>query len=169
VDIGAHIGTFAIRAAKKVSKGGRVIAIEPEPITYEILIKNISLNKLSNVLALNYACDIKSGSTKLFTHGYTGSSICFPSRRFVEVKAISLSKLVISLKIKRIDYLKINAEGAELSILKGMSCWEKVSKVVIASHHYAEEAEEIQSFLRRVGFKTLIVQLRDNTLVYAKR
>lgn len=169
VDVGAHVGTFAIRVAKKVGKSGHIIAIEPEPVTYSILDKNIRFNKLTNVFALNYACDIKSGYTKLFNNGYTGSSICFPSSRYIEVKTINLTKLMTTLRIKRIDYLKINAEGAELKILNGLSCWEKVSKVAIAAHHYAEEAEEIQNFLRRVGFKTLIVHLKNNTLVYAKR
>lgn len=169
VDIGAHIGTFTIRAAKKVGNKGRVIALEPEPSAWRILITNIQLNRLSNIFTLNCACDIKSGIVKLFIHEYTGSSIVFPSNKFIEAKAINLDGLVKLLKLSKIDYLKINAEGAELRILKGMSQWWKVQKVIVAAHHYDNEASEISQFLRKLGFKVQVVRLKGNTLVYAIR
>ncbi len=112
------------------------------------------------IIPFRYFSYVDLVSVKLLYQRFLGSITTF-SR--------CISELMASLKIEHIDYLKINAEGAELNILKRLSCWEKVSKVAIAAHHYAEEAEEIQNFLRRVGFKTLIVHLKNNTLVYAKR
>ena len=55
VDVGAHIGLYTIIASKRVGPNGKVIAIEADPSNFEMLNRNIQLNNLTNVLALNYA------------------------------------------------------------------------------------------------------------------
>jgi len=52
IDIGAHIGEYALPAAKN---SGKVVAVEPNPDTFTILKKNIELNKISNVIPINQA------------------------------------------------------------------------------------------------------------------
>jgi len=61
VDIGAHIGYFTIILSDLVGNDGKVIAFEPNPITFSILKKNIETNSLSNVILENLAIsDIES-------------------------------------------------------------------------------------------------------------
>ena len=55
LDIGGNIGYFTIIAAKHVGPLGKVIAFEPEPHNFEILRRNVELNKLRNVMIENYA------------------------------------------------------------------------------------------------------------------
>ncbi|MHA1664402.1 MAG: FkbM family methyltransferase [Candidatus Njordarchaeales archaeon] len=55
VDVGAHIGKYTVPVAKIVGENGLVIAVEPHPENYRTLVKNIRLNDLKNVLALNIA------------------------------------------------------------------------------------------------------------------
>ena len=56
VDIGSHIGKYTISIAKLIGNNGKVISIEPYPYNFKVLVKNIVLNGLENVLALNVAC-----------------------------------------------------------------------------------------------------------------
>src|ERR687884_1985050 len=66
VDVGAHIGRYTIIASKRVGANGKVIAIEAHPGNYEMLNRNIKLNNLSNVIALNYAVYSKEETIKLY-------------------------------------------------------------------------------------------------------
>jgi len=52
IDIGAHIGLFAVKVARKVKK---VVAIEPHPENFKLLLANVRLNHLKNVTAINAA------------------------------------------------------------------------------------------------------------------
>ena len=52
VDIGAHIGTYTVLAAEKTGSSGKVIAIEPEPKNYDLLLQNISINNFGNLFDL---------------------------------------------------------------------------------------------------------------------
>ena len=53
LDLGAHVGTFAIYAAKQVGPTGRVIAFEPSGNNFRLLEQNVLLNGLDNVDLLN--------------------------------------------------------------------------------------------------------------------
>ena len=55
IDVGAHIGPYTLKASKRVGLNGKIIAIEADPENFDILNRNIQLNKLTNVIALNYA------------------------------------------------------------------------------------------------------------------
>ena len=54
IDVGAHIGRYTIIASKRVGPNGKVIAIEADPSNFEMLNRNIQLNRLANVTTLNY-------------------------------------------------------------------------------------------------------------------
>ena len=64
VDVGAHIGLYTLIASNRVGSSGKVFAIEPDPMNFEILVQNIRLNNLENVLALNYAAYSEEGEKK---------------------------------------------------------------------------------------------------------
>jgi predicted RNA methylase len=55
IDVGAHMGRYTIIASKRVGENGKVVAIEAHPGNYEMLKRNIKLNKLTNIIPLNFA------------------------------------------------------------------------------------------------------------------
>ncbi len=55
IDVGAAFGFYTIMASKTVGQQGRVVAIEAQPDSFDMLNKNIKLNKLANIQTLNYA------------------------------------------------------------------------------------------------------------------
>jgi FkbM family methyltransferase len=101
IDVGAYIGPYTIIASKRVGENGKVVAIEADPDNFDLLNRNIQLNKLSNVIALNYAVYSKEKKVKLYLpSGGEESSYrkyntiiydrVHSEEKFVEVKANTL-------------------------------------------------------------------------------
>ena len=76
VDVGAHIGLYTIIASKRVGLSGKVFSIEPDPVNFEILGKNIRINHLENVVALNYALILKKA---IKTYIYIMPNLALPN------------------------------------------------------------------------------------------
>jgi FkbM family methyltransferase len=129
VDVGAHIGKYTIIASKMVGSKGKVIAIEAHPVNYDILKQNIFLNKLSNVIALNYAVHSMETLVKLYEpgqeEGFTIYNTIMTDRtslnnqKYIEIKANTLDSLLLENGIKEVNWIKIDVEGAEFEVLKG--------------------------------------------------
>ena len=66
IDVGAHIGPYTLKTSKRVGLNGKVVAIEADPENFNILNRNIQLNKFTNVIALNYAAYSKEDKIKLY-------------------------------------------------------------------------------------------------------
>ena len=130
IDIGAHIGLYTIIGAKRVGAQGKVVAIEADPENFEMLNRNIKLNQLTNVIPLNYAVYSKETKIKLYLpsgeSGFTKYNTIMPNwintqEKFVEVNANTLDYLLQLNKIRqeKVDWIKIDVEGAEFEVLKG--------------------------------------------------
>jgi FkbM family methyltransferase len=118
IDVGGHIGYFAIHISQ-FCKDALVFSFEPEPQNYEILIRNIKINKLENkIIPSNSAISDTDGRIKLYLHDDTfahSTSIATPNS--IEVPCYSLEKVLSANHIENCDLLKLNAEGAEYPIL----------------------------------------------------
>ena len=141
IDVGAHIGPYTLKTSKRVGLNGKVVAIEADPENFNILNRNIQLNKLTNVIALNYAAYSKEDKIKLYLlmkeSSYTKYNTVMTDRatkykpvmtdransekKFVEIQANTLDYLLQSSGIKHedVNWIKIDVEGAEYDVLKG--------------------------------------------------
>src|ERR671931_788489 len=128
VDVGAHYGRYTIIGSKRVGINGKVIAIEAHPGNFDILNRNIQLNRLTNVIPLNYAVYSQRTKIKLYLPdedlGYTIYNTIMVNRanprdNFVEVNADTLDNILQLNRIKQVNWVKIDVEGAELEVLKG--------------------------------------------------
>lgn len=124
VDAGAYVGSFAIYAAKKVGILGKVIAFEPDNKSYEKLKRNISLNNLPNVIALNKGLWNTDDIIKLnVTDNHLGSSLiceeCGINHSTVQIPVVSLDKELRRLNIKYVNFIKMDIEGAEIEAIDG--------------------------------------------------
>jgi FkbM family methyltransferase len=129
IDIGAHIGRYTIIASKRVGANGKVIAIEADPSNFEMLNRNVQLNRLENITTLNYAAFSKETKLKLylpagdiFTKYNTIMSNWVwvkPEDKYVEINANTLDNLLQQIGIKQVNWIKIDVEGAEFEVLKG--------------------------------------------------
>ncbi|MEM0235819.1 FkbM family methyltransferase [Thermofilum sp.] len=173
VDIGAHIGTFTVRWAKKLRRReGLLISVEPEPTNYALLRLNLLLNKVKSVITVPVAINSSTGEGKLYLHGTTGHSLVFRSSTFIRVRRYALDDLMKKLKLetKRVSLIKINAEGSELQILMGARhTLKNVRCLIIAAHHRPEDPRILSEFLKGMGFSTKCYVFRGNKLVVAHR
>lgn len=122
LDIGAHVGHYALRAAKRCDK---VIAVEANPVTAARLRENIELNDLTNVEIFNVAAwDSDAVLTVSSQHGHdhdgTDNVIGKGDATAHQVRAVRLDELLLS-DTGRIDVIKIDVEGADLHVIRGLS------------------------------------------------
>ena len=162
IDAGAHIGLFSIRASQLVGPKGLVIAIEPYPDNFNILLRNIKLNSLKNVIPLNVALSNREGRAKLYIDKKTtaGHSIIKGIRNsisseFILVPSMTLDSLVKKLNLNRIDFIKIDVEGAEYLLLQGAREVLSNNEVRIAMEAMDNEniRKKCTRFLQALGFK----------------
>jgi FkbM family methyltransferase len=120
LDIGANIGYHSLFASKIVGKAGQVYSFEPVKETFEILKKNIQINKFNNIKPFNYGVSNKNGKTKIFfdKSDFGRSSLLYGDSNSVE--EIELIKLDTFFGGKKIDFVKIDVEGEEFNVIKGM-------------------------------------------------
>ncbi|MEM4035811.1 MAG: FkbM family methyltransferase [Fervidicoccaceae archaeon] len=152
VDVGAHVGKYTVPVAKIVGDEGLVVAVEPHPENYETLVENIELNGLSNVVALNIAAWSGEGALKLFIGDSGGHHSLKVNRGLgsVEVRARALDDVLDELGVERVDCVKIDVEGAELEVLKGLvKTLERFRPTVIVE---AWEPERIREFAEERGY-----------------
>ena len=172
IDVGAHIGPYTLKASKRVGLNGKIIAIEADPENFDILNRNIQLNKLTNVIALNYAAYFKEDKIRLYLlkgkeSSYTKYNTVMTDRagnekRFVEVQANTLDYLLQSngIKHEQVNWIKIDVEGAEFDVLKGakdiLSKSNNISLLIEIHNltlHNTTLYEPIKEFLNSYNFK----------------
>jgi len=160
VDIGAHIGSFSVYAAKMAPKG-HVYAYEPAKNNYNLLVENIKLNKIDNISAFNIAILNKKDKINLFIakENPGGTSIYknIWSKKRVIVPTITLKDIFTRNRLKKIDFLKLDAEGAEYKILLNSQpeILKKIDKMVIEFHdflHTGHTYGELKLYLEKNGF-----------------
>ena len=168
VDIGAGRGEDVFAFSRAVGPEGRVWAIEPHPVSFQILRKFCALNGLSNVTALNFACVDRPASLQIETmpvweSNYVRDGEPTPSSHAVE--GVTFDSLSEQQGIGRIDFLKMNIEGAERTALPGCrNALQRTRNVCIAAHDFRAargEGEDfrtlafVREFLTAAGFRLI--------------
>ena len=125
VDVGANIGLHTLNMARIVGNTGRVFAFEPDPSNFEILEKNVKINNYQNIILEQKAVGDKNGRTTLYQSDHPGMHRIFPQTKQakgqVQVELTSLDKYFIDSNLAdKINFIKIDVEGLEFSVLKGM-------------------------------------------------
>ncbi|HEY5997808.1 MAG TPA: FkbM family methyltransferase [bacterium] len=124
IDIGANVGHYTMRLSELVGSHGRVIALEPVPATFALLAANVQLFPFANVTLMNVAASNSLGvigmSIPRHSSGLTNYYQAYLSsegKTAVSVLMMPLDSLRIA---KRVGLVKIDAEGHELFVLRGM-------------------------------------------------
>jgi FkbM family methyltransferase len=123
LDVGAHFGYFSLFANINTGKDARIISVEPDPKNFTLLKKNIFENKTTKVELHNFAISDQSGEVKLFLGSSVNSSLLEiyalneHHANHVSVNAMTLEQLFVTAKLKHIDFLKLDCEGAEFAII----------------------------------------------------
>ena len=124
VDVGAHIGYYTLILSRLVEDIGKVFAFEPSVENYELLQKNVDLNKCSNVFIEQMVVSDKTGKTCLYLNGENKAD-----NRISKIeKSLSIDVNCVRLDDyfrrydSKIGFIKLDIQGAELKALQGMGC-----------------------------------------------
>lgn len=153
VDVGAHIGLFAVRAAPLAR---RVLSLEPSDDNYALLVENV--RRFPQVEPRRVAVAAQKGTAKLFRAENPSAYSMFGRGTPVEVETIPLDEVLSG--VERCDFLKLDCEGAEYDILLSLSpeLWPRVRRVALEYHPVAgRSAAELADRLRASGFRVEIL------------
>ena len=126
LDIGANQGYYTLLSSQKVGPRGKVLAFEPSPREIRRLKLHLWLNRCKNVEVLASALGATEGTTEL--HVVLGSESGCNSLRppdvsqptaLLPVPVERLDDVLKARRIARVDFIKLDVEGAELSVLQG--------------------------------------------------
>lgn len=160
IDCGANIGLSVIYL-KQHYPDARIVAFEPDTLNFELLQKNIKNFDLEKVELRKEAVWIENTDLSFSNDGTMGSKITEAGSH--HVKAARLADLLI----QKIDFLKIDIEGAEYTVLKDIADRLHYVQSFFLEYHgsFAQRNElvEIFSILNKAGFNFYI---REAATVY---
>tara|TARA_B100000315_G_scaffold259263_1_gene314605 strand:- start:21618 stop:22448 length:831 start_codon:yes stop_codon:yes gene_type:complete len=123
LDIGANIGYYTLLTSKLVGSEGQVIAFEPESLNFEILEWNINKFGHENTICINAGVSNYTGETRLHLTPYNpGGHHLHEPANYLETQIVQITSIdeFLKDKSKKVDFIKIDAQGAEQGILDGM-------------------------------------------------
>jgi len=175
IDIGSHIGLFALYAFQYCKKG-RIFCFEPVKENYELLLTNLQMNNVKNVFPFQTAIsDKKSSSTIYLSQDDSGHSMYIPSSREMEVKTTTLKDVMDENKINGCDLIKLDCEGAEYDIINSLpeEYFRRIRKIVMEYHFADSKPALIKNLIDKLRTLSYSIQLRNLTkemgLLFAKR
>jgi len=157
IDAGAYYGESSIWFASRVGKYGKVYALEPQKDVFKVLVKNILMNKLTNIIkpfnlglwskpsrATMYG---KGGDATIIAHRYV-----YDKTESIDIKVTSLDYLLESGEIECVDFIKMDIEGAEMEALKGAkrTLHKCKPKLAVAAYHKPEDLIEIARLIKKI-------------------
>ncbi len=179
IDAGAHHGLYTLLASKRVRRDGRVIAIEPSPRECERLEKHLRINRCSNTELATCALGEDPGEADLYLvdgiqdwcNSLRPPAVDGPIRT-VRVCVRRLDDVLAESGVSKVDFIKLDVEGAELSVLHGaMKLLQRESRPAIlaevqdartAAWGYA--AREIIQFLIRMNYRWFVIAAKGALL-----
>ncbi|OGC38557.1 hypothetical protein A2155_00105 [candidate division WWE3 bacterium RBG_16_52_45] len=116
VDVGASLGSFSLDAARQRAK---VLAYEPAPESFELLSQNTKLNRLEDrIKPFRLGVAGRAGKRTFFLTRFSPLSSFFGgSSNKISVDCITLEDIFKKHRLKKLDLLKLDCEGAEYEIL----------------------------------------------------
>lgn len=179
IDIGGHIGSFALYAASRVGPQGKVFVYEPAPDNNDQLAHNVAQSGFHNVFVSSAAVaalkgdrrffydNVNTAMHRLYPHISGGMGVYQKSNHAHTVPALTLADIFLEHTIDRCHFLKIDCEGAEYEILYNTprDVFEKIDRIAMEYHNppfyglnnREHNPERLAAFLRDAGFSVRMV------------
>ena len=174
LDIGANIGYYTLIFAKLTGQRGMVYAFEPDPDNCNILALSLRQNNFSNVILIKKAISNKNEKVKLFidegnlgAHSFSENNIQVKKGGFIETEAMTLDSFFKNRD--RVDFIKIDTQGAEGLIIEGAAELIKRNNLKILMEFWPFglknlkcSPERLLETLKDFGFKIRVFTDKEN-------
>jgi len=173
IDIGGHIGLFALYVTKNCKKG-KIFCYEPVQKNYQLLKDNIKINKISNVNHFNLAVSNEQNKIKIFLNeDDAGHSIIQTQTKFETIDSTSLKNIIDIHNIRKCNFLKMDCEGAEFKILEYLpdEYFDKIEKIVLEYHIFNNDFNLYKKMKKRLQNLNFEITIKEHSnkigLLYA--
>lgn len=168
LDIGAHHGLYTLLASRRVGAAGKVFAFEPSPRERKALRLHLRLNHCKNVTVHELALGDETSESELYIAepSYSGFNSLKPPNIRAEVSSVRvhvgrLDDWIIQDRIERVEFVKLDVEGGELSVLQGAKqlLQRRPRPVILAEVQdirtlpWGYKAQEIIRFLEQISYR----------------
>ncbi|MCR9253806.1 MAG: FkbM family methyltransferase [bacterium] len=179
IDAGGCWGDTALSFAHQTGNGGKVFCFEFIPKNLEILSKNLELNPVlqDRIDVIKRPLWSSSGVQTYYIDNGPGSKVSFEKMQNPdgEVETISIDRFVIDNKVEKIDFIKMDIEGAEIPALNGalQTIKDHKPKLAISIYHSLDDFVEIIQLIDQtnLGYKFYLGHYTIHnfeTVLYAK-
>jgi FkbM family methyltransferase len=157
LDVGAHIGAYTLRAAKRVGESGRVYAVEPDPMNARLLRSSVRVNGFSNVIVIEAAASDVEGDAEFWMHPKGDMSSVgrmWGGNRLTKVRTIRLSKIINEDDVRLV---KVDVEGYEDRIIPDLLDNIKFDYALIETH--TPHGKSICKLMNRPNIESKILRV----------
>lgn len=129
VDVGAHIGYYTLKGAMKAGPNGKVVSVEPNPLTLKVLRRNLQSNSFQNIILKEVAVSDRETTLDLYSVREVNTGMSSISKAnagkseskldVFKVPARPLDAILSEVGVTRVDVVKLDIEGAEALALRG--------------------------------------------------
>jgi FkbM family methyltransferase len=126
-DVGANVGFFSLIAARKVGPRGRVYAFEPVPGNASAIARGARINDLRNITVFAEAVGAATGRAELLLAHHIGGAVLASAGAppdmsgRIQVDVVTLDDAIVGRRLRPPSLIKIDVEGAEIDVLRGMA------------------------------------------------
>lgn len=174
LDAGANCGHLSIFFSKLVGKNGIVYAFEPDNFNIGRIITNKQLNKdlFDNIKIEELLLWDENKLVDFYEAGTVGSSAVWipDSDKCVQKEAVRIDDWVIKNNIKKLNFIKMDIEGAEIEALVG--CVQTIENLkpnfAIASYHIVNGEPtyiKVEEFFKKLNYPYQTVRFRGNEII----
>jgi FkbM family methyltransferase len=151
-DVGANVGFYSLLSSSLVGPKGKVYAFEPAPRNLEYLKKHVEMNCLDNVEIVPLAVSDQDAVLS-FDESDSSSTGHISDTGKIKVEAMSLDGFVEKRNAKFPNFVKIDVEGHEMGVLRGMMRILEDKNAPVIQIEANEERSDILEFLKSRGYE----------------
>lgn len=174
IDAGANCGHLSIFFSKLVGQSGKVFAFEPDKFNIGRIEKNMALNPdlSNNIMIEDLLLWDKNEWINFYEAGTVGSSAVWmpDAEHCVKKQAVTIDDWVKNNLIQKLDFIKMDIEGAEIEALEG--CVETIKtfqpNFAIASYHVVNGEKtyiKVEKFFRQMNYPYKTVTFRGAEII----
>ncbi len=174
MDAGANDGYLTLLFSKLIGKNGKVYAFEPDAINIKNIAKNIALDKslLDNIKIEELLLWNSNEKIDFYEAGTVGSSAIWvpDANKTVKKQAVTIDSWVLENNIQKLDFIKMDIEGAEIKAIEG--CLETIKTLkpnfAIASYHIVNDEPtyiKLEKFFTALNYPVKTLKLSKNEII----